>query len=131
MLTQSLPQISQVSDPHTNEYLERLRDEPIFMALTKTVADYLNRIEDHAAMGRVLYRLAEHCYHKTQPVYGRIRNEIVTASIRTAEENAAAAAAVADGEGTQGAAVEGEGEGEAEKEVVLKVPEGLTLWEDV
>ena len=62
-----------MSDPHTNEYLERLRDEPIFMALTKTVADYLARINDHVSMARVLYRLVEHCYHKTQPVYGRIR----------------------------------------------------------
>lgn len=36
----------QVIDPHTHEYMARLRDEPVFLALCQKVHDYFGRIGD-------------------------------------------------------------------------------------
>lgn len=34
---------AQVIDPHTHEYMARLRDEPVYLALGSKVLDYLTR----------------------------------------------------------------------------------------
>jgi len=36
----------QVIDPHTHEYMARLRDEPVFLALAQKVHEYFGRIGD-------------------------------------------------------------------------------------
>lgn len=40
------PPPSQVIDPHTHEYMARLRDEPVFLALAQKVHEYFGRIGD-------------------------------------------------------------------------------------
>jgi hypothetical protein len=37
---------AQVIDPHTHEYMARLRDEPVFLALCQKVHEYFGRIGD-------------------------------------------------------------------------------------
>lgn len=54
----------QVIDPHTHEYMARLRDEPVLLALAQKVLDYLTRINDAKAMPKVALRLVEHLYFK-------------------------------------------------------------------
>ena len=36
----------QVIDPHTHQYLDRLKDEPLFLALAQKVSDHLARTGD-------------------------------------------------------------------------------------
>ena len=54
----------QVIDPHTTEYLTRLRDEPVFLALAQKVLDYLARVNDEKNLPKVALRLVEHFYYK-------------------------------------------------------------------
>lgn len=63
----------QVIDPHTTEYLDRLRDEPYFLALAQVVADYLVRLGNVEALPRMGLRLIEHFYYKTDTVYAAMR----------------------------------------------------------
>lgn len=63
----------QVIDPHTTEYLDRLRDEPYFLVLATVVANYLVRMEDLVALSRIRLRLIEHYYYKTNTVYAAMR----------------------------------------------------------
>ena len=57
---------AQVIDPHTNEYIARLKDEPVFLALAQKVLDYLTRIDDQKNMPKIALRLVEHFYFKVQ-----------------------------------------------------------------
>lgn len=46
--------------------MNRLRDEPVLLALAQKVHDYLARIGDHAAQSKVALRLVERLYFKHQ-----------------------------------------------------------------
>lgn len=63
----------QVIDPHTHQYLDRLRDEPLFLALAQKVSDYLGRVCDARGLARCALRRVEHFYHKTDAVYETMR----------------------------------------------------------
>jgi translation initiation factor 3 subunit C len=75
----------QVIDPHTHQYLDRMKDEPIFLALAQKASDYLTRQNDDKGLSRIALRRVEHFYYKSQPVYEAMR-KLATAQQQEAQE---------------------------------------------
>lgn len=64
----------QLTDSHTTEYIARLREEPILLALADKAIAYFQRVRDTRNVAFVALRQAEHFYYKTETVYAAMRN---------------------------------------------------------
>ncbi|RMZ52937.1 hypothetical protein APUTEX25_001056, partial [Auxenochlorella protothecoides] len=93
-------------DPHAHEYMDRLRDETVLLALAAAVAQRCEATGAFGALATVSLRRIDHLYHKTAPVYAAMR--------KLAELQAAAAAAAGGDVAAPGPAVEEEEGGAAE-----------------
>ncbi|CAG9465850.1 unnamed protein product [Pedinophyceae sp. YPF-701] len=63
----------QVTDPHTNAYLARMKDEAVLLALAQRVSAYLAKTGNTAGLARVALRRVEHYYYKTEAVFEALR----------------------------------------------------------
>ena len=60
-------------DPHTHQYMDRMKDEPVFLALASKASDYLGGRGEMKAQAKIALRRVEHFYYKTGTVYGAMR----------------------------------------------------------
>jgi translation initiation factor 3 subunit C len=137
------------TDPHTNAYMERLRDEAALLALAGLVADFLDELVgdtaaepagDGEAAGEVslirektaavALRRMDHIYYKTQGVYSATRNMAMVAKSAGADaKDAREAKDATETAGAAGAAADDEAGEEAEVEMTLVLPASFELPE--
>ena len=63
----------QVIDPHTHQYMDRMKDEPVLLALASKASDYLGGRGEVKSQAKIALRRVEHFYYKTDTVYDAMR----------------------------------------------------------
>lgn len=118
-LDDELFKILQMTDSNTNEYIERLREEPVLLALCSQVASYMRRVGDTVSLAYIAVRQAEHFYYKSDAVYAAMRHMVEAAK---AEPEPAPAPAPAEGEDAEAEAFDAP--------IKLRIPADFSLPED-
>ena len=62
----------QVLDPHNHQYMERMKDEPLFLALASKASDHVESRRDFKSQAKIALRRVEHFYYKSKAVYEQI-----------------------------------------------------------
>ncbi|PSC74602.1 Eukaryotic translation initiation factor 3 subunit C [Micractinium conductrix] len=109
-------------DPHANEYMDRLKDEAVLLALAQKVSEYLEAQGELAKLAGVALKRIQHFYYKTDVVYSAMRKlalQQAQESAQAQEPAPAAEAEVMDGEEVEGAT----------ELIVVKIPADFTLPE--
>ena len=126
----------QMTDPHTNEYLVRLKDEAVLLAVAQRVAEYLTSRSDTPWLACVALRQLEHYYFKTAAVFEALKKAAVqpmAINMRDAEsrisfamENADAVVEDADAD-VKAVGKEGADDGKVVLELQLVIDQSTTL----
>ena len=123
-----------MTDSHTTEYIARLREEPLLLALSHKVSVYLARIGDEANRAHIALRQTEHFYYKTAAVYGAMRNLVEVAKTRDITPEGAEGAVAAAAPNGAAPAANGTAEDPAEEKfddlIKLPMPKDFSLPED-
>mmetsp|Transcript_6417 Transcript_6417/g.40087 ORF Transcript_6417/g.40087 Transcript_6417/m.40087 type:complete len:910 (-) Transcript_6417:867-3596(-) len=114
-------------DAHTQEFVARLKDEPLLLALVDKVSQYMNRIGDMDGVARMALKNIEHVYYKSDQVYQASR-KLVDILHNTVDTTPLENGLVSEGE-TNGA--ETFDEDLDEKEVAVALPSTFSLPEDL
>ncbi|KAL4433586.1 hypothetical protein ABPG75_000027 [Micractinium tetrahymenae] len=109
-------------DPHANEYMERLKDEAVLLALAQKVSQYLEAHNELDKLAGVALKRIQHFYYKTDVVYSAMRKLALQQQQESA--TAAMAAPVADVEVVDGEEAEG-----ATELIVVKIPHDFSIPE--
>ena len=67
--------------------MDRMKDEPVFLALASKASDYLGGRGEVKAQAKIALRRVEHFYYKTDTVYGAMRR--MTIAQQEAQQQAA------------------------------------------
>ena len=117
----------QVTDPHTNDYLNRMKDEPIILAIAKEMAKLYTKAGATSVVARISLRELEHYYYKTSAVYTAMRN------LTEQQQKEAAEARTEEGAKTNGveAIVTGAEEDTADAGPQVRFPKGFHMEDDM
>lgn len=75
-------------DPHAHEYMERLKDEVVLLALAQSAEELLDSTSQLDRSAGIALRRIDHLYNKTSAVYSSVRN---LAEVRKLSDHQAAA----------------------------------------
>ena len=109
----------QVIDPHTEDYINRLKDEPVILAVAQKVSNYFAKAGEPSIVSKIALRQIEHFYFKTQAVYNAMRG-----LVEMKKKEALAAPAPEP-------AAESEAKPEEEEDAPVQLPSDFTMEEDV
>ncbi|KAI7845552.1 hypothetical protein COHA_000843 [Chlorella ohadii] len=108
-------------DPHANEYMERLKDEAVLLALAQKVSDYLQAHNELDKLAGVALKRIQHFYYKTDVVYAAMRKLALQRQQDSAEAPEAPTPAL-DAEVVDGEEAEG-----ATELIVVKIPHDFNI----
>lgn len=81
-------------DPHTNQYMERMKDEPLFLALAYKASNHVGSRGEFRAQAKIALRRVEHYYYKSSAVYDAIRRMTIAQQEASAQQASIAASQV-------------------------------------
>jgi len=83
-------------DPHTHEYVDRLRQESLFLELAAQVQEYYEKHGDHAQAARTAMKRLEHIYYKHDTISEKLEEAHLERQKEAQKKKEGAAEASAD-----------------------------------